>query len=135
MKIILIVEDTEDDVFFLRRALRAVTTPHATQVVTDGQQALDYLAGVGPYADRAQHPLPDVVLLDLNLPYVPGLEVLRRIRADRAHDARTVAILTSSLHDADMSEAMRLGASHYLVKPPDPKLLTEVLDHRPPPGG
>ena len=128
MKIILIVEDTEDDVFFLMRALKTVKTPHRTQVVTDGRQALEYMAGTGLYGDRSLYPLPHLLLLDLNLPYVPGLEVLKKIRQNKRHDNVTVAILTSSLHDDDMSESIRLGANHYLVKPPDPVKLAGILE-------
>jgi CheY-like chemotaxis protein len=118
MSMILVVEDTEDDVFFLKRALRDAGFTHPLRVVIDGQQALDYLEGRGDYADRAQFPLPGLILLDLKLPYVMGLEVLRWIRQRPEFNPIPVAVLTSSQHDSDLAATHRLGGNAYLIKPP-----------------
>jgi CheY-like chemotaxis protein len=127
MKTILVVEDTEDDVFFLKRALKSASISHPVQVVGDGQKALDYLSGAGVYADRAVYPLPFLVLLDLKLPYVMGLDVLKWIRERREFDPMIVAVLTSSQQDHDLTETTRLGGNFYFVKPPTPEKLSELV--------
>jgi CheY-like chemotaxis protein len=127
MKTILVVEDTEDDVFFLMRALKAADIPNPVQVAADGQQALDYLSGTGVYADRAAYPLPFLVLLDLKLPYVMGLDVLKWIRERREFDGILVAVLTSSQQDQDLTATTRLGGNFYFVKPPTPQKLSELV--------
>jgi CheY-like chemotaxis protein len=127
MKTILVVEDTEDDVFFLKRALREADVANPVQVVIDGQQALDYLDGKGEYADREQYPLPFLVLLDLKLPYVMGLEVLKWIRERPELNEVLVAVLTSSQQDSDVEETRRLGGNYYLVKPPSRQKLVELI--------
>jgi CheY-like chemotaxis protein len=127
MKTILVVEDTEDDVFFLKRALKSASIPNPVQVVEDGQKALDYLSGTGIYADRATYPLPFLVLLDLKLPYVMGLDVLKWIRSQREFDPTIVAVLTSSQQDHDLTETTRLGGNFYFVKPPTPEKLSDLV--------
>jgi CheY-like chemotaxis protein len=127
MKTILVVEDTEDDVFFLKRALKSASIPHPVQVVEDGQKALDYLSGAGIYADRETYPLPFLVLLDLKLPYVMGLDVLKWIRSHREFDSMIVAVLTSSQQDNDLTETTRLGGNFYFVKPPTPEKLSDLV--------
>ena len=127
MKTILVVEDTEDDVFFLKRALKNAAITNPVQVVTDGQQALDYLAGAGPYADRDKYPLPGIVLLDLKLPYVMGLDVLKWIRERPEFNAMPVAILTSSQQDGDIAATTKLGGNFYFVKPPSKQKLMELV--------
>ena len=124
---ILLVEDSPDDVLFLTRAFRKAGVEHALHVAEDGQQALDYLAGNGEYGDRARHPLPLLVLLDLKSPYVPGLEVLRWIRSQAALKNVTVVVLTSSDHPADIKESYALGANSFLSKPSNPNELTELI--------
>jgi CheY-like chemotaxis protein len=126
-KTILIVEDTEDDVFFLKRALKDSGIDHPFRVVIDGQQALDYLQGKGPYADRSKHPIPFLVLLDLKLPYVMGLDVLKWIRSQPEYGSILVTILTSSLQNSDMEEAFRRGGNAYLIKPPTSSKLLEMI--------
>jgi CheY-like chemotaxis protein len=127
MKTILVVEDTEDDVFFLKRALKSALIPNPVQVVEDGRKALDYLAGNGAYADRAVYPMPFLVLLDLKLPYVMGLDVLKWIRERREFDPMIVAVLTSSQQDSDLTETTRLGGNFYFVKPPTPEKLKDLV--------
>jgi CheY-like chemotaxis protein len=127
MNTILVVEDTADDVFFLKRALKSASIPNPVQVVEDGQKALDYLSGAGIYADRTLYPIPFLVLLDLKLPYVMGLEVLKWIRAQPQFDRMIVAVLTSSQQDHDLTETTRLGGNFYFVKPPTPEKLADLV--------
>lgn len=114
---ILLVEDSDDDVFLMKRTLNAAGVINPMQVVGDGAQAIDYLAGNGAYADRASFPLPAVVFLDLKLPLRSGLEVLAWIRAQPAFESLLVIVLTSSDEPSDLRRAYSLGASSYLVKP------------------
>lgn len=126
MKTILQVEDDPNDVFLLRRAMDRVGFMNPVQVANDGQQAIDYLRGVRQFADRGKFPLPCLVLLDLKLPCVTGLEVLREIRK-RPGTALTVVILTSSEQDADITAAYRLGANAFLTKPSEVTKLEEMM--------
>ncbi len=127
MKTILLVEDTEDDVFFLKRALRDSGIKNPLQVVVDGQQALDYLDGKKHYADREKYPLPFLILLDLKLPYVMGLDVLKWIRERPAFETVLVVVLTSSQEDSDITATYRLGGNSYLIKPPNREKLLELV--------
>lgn len=115
---ILLVEDNPDDEAL---ALRAFSKNHITNqviVVHDGVEALDYLFGTGAFSDRAAE-LPAVVLLDLKLPRIDGLEVLRRIRADSRTTLLPVVILTTSRETLDLQQAYNLGANSYVRKPVD----------------
>lgn len=114
---LLLVEDDENDVFFLRRALQSAGATVHLHVATDGRQALDYLHGRNGFEDRAQHPLPALVLLDLKIPYVSGLDVLRQIRADPKLRKLIVVVFTSSSLDSDVVQAYEIGANSFLVKP------------------
>ena len=116
---ILLVEDSPDDVFFLQRAFKRAEIKNPIQVAADGQQALDYLSGKGEFADRQKFPLPHLVLLDLKLPYVLGLDVLRWIRAQPKLQTTPVIILTSSSERSDLDRAYCLGANSFIVKPSD----------------
>ena len=121
---ILLVEDEEGDVFFLRQSMQKAGVLNPLQVASDGQQAIDYFKGVGKFADREEFPLPCLVLLDLKLPRVMGLDVLKWIR-EQPEVATIVVILTSSQEQADIATAYRLGANGYLVKPHD---LSQLMD-------
>lgn len=125
---ILLVEDDENDAFFLERAVRKAGIPHPLRIVRDGQEAIHYLGGTNDYADRAAHPLPGLVLLDLNLPVRHGLEVLKWMRSRLETRSIVVIVLTSSIDVLDLHEAYTLGANSYLVKPADPNELTTVVD-------
>jgi CheY-like chemotaxis protein len=116
---ILLVEDSEDDVFFMERAMKAAGFRGDIHVAKDGQVALDYLGGTGGYADRKTHPLPSLVLLDLKLPHVLGLDVLKWIRTRPELQALPVVVLTSSGERSDLERAYRLGANSFMVKPSD----------------
>ena len=114
---ILLVEDNPDDVELTRRALKHGKIANDLKIVCDGAEALDYLFADGNYADRDSSDLPAVVLLDLKLPKVDGLEVLRRIRADERTKLLPVVILTSSKEEKDLVNGYSLGANSYVRKP------------------
>ncbi len=115
---ILLAEDEATDVFLMRRALKKNSVMNPLQVVNNGEQAVAYLAGMGPYANRDMHPFPFLMLLDLKLPRLSGLEVLEWIRRQPAPVNRLpVVVLTSSKVSADINRAYELGANSYLVKP------------------
>jgi CheY-like chemotaxis protein len=114
---ILLVEDERNDVFLLQHSFETAGISNPLQVVEDGQQAIDYLAGTGKYADRAQYPMPCLVLLDLKLPVKSGHDVLRWIHRRPALRRLVVIVLSSSRARNDVDEAYQLGARSYLVKP------------------
>ncbi len=118
-KIILLVEDNPDDVELTLRSFKKSNLVNEVVVVHDGAEALDYLFGSGAYSGRDPRPMPQVVLLDLKLPKVSGLEVLRRLRADSRTAMLPVVILTSSDADRDIVDSYRLGANSYVRKPVD----------------
>jgi CheY-like chemotaxis protein len=125
---ILLVDDNEDDVYALKRALKKAGIANPIRVVTDGQQALDYLTGVGEYAKREQHPIPFIVFLDLKLPYFDGFEVLTRMRQEPALNSVIVVILTGSDETKDHQRAYALGARSYLVKPPTASDVLQLME-------
>ena len=125
--IVLLVEDDESDVLFFKRAFRKADLPHRLQVVMNGREAISYLAGGGPYADRQKHPAPSHVLLDLKLPEKSGFEVLEFIRSEAALKDLPVSILTSSCESADIQKAKQLRADCYLVKPMSFNALLEIV--------
>jgi CheY-like chemotaxis protein len=114
--VILIVEDLEDDIVLIRRAFAKAFLPNPVQVVRDGEEAVAYLRGVGKYSNRAEYPLPDLVLLDLKLPRMDGFEVLEWIRKEPGITALPVLVLTSSDHLRDVNRAYELGANSFFVK-------------------
>src|SRR5260370_26086779 len=117
IKCILVAEDEEDDVYFLRRAFERTGCGHKLVHERDGQVAIEYLLGEAPFSDRSQHPLPDLLLLDLKMPKMDGFEVLAAIRSQAALQELPVVILSSSALAADIATASKLGASDYIVKP------------------
>lgn len=124
---VLLVEDNDDDVFFMQRAVAAAGIADRLMVVPDGQAAIDYLAGEGEFRDRAGNPLPYLVLLDLKLPRRPGLEVLAWLRSQPSLSGVLVLVLTSSREESDVRNSYRLGANAYLVKPGNGAELAELL--------
>ena len=126
-KLILLVEDDENDVMFVKMAMKKAGVTNPIQVVTDGQQALDYFQGSGKFANRSQFPIPYLVLLDLKLPFVMGLDVLAWIREQAELKSTIVIVLTSSRHTGDIRIAYQLGANAYLVKPADLNALEETM--------
>ena len=118
-RIILMVEDNPDDVELTLRSLRKNNISNEVVVVRDGAEALDYLFATGNYSGRDISVMPAVILLDLKLPKVSGLEVLRRLRADQRTELLPVVILTSSKEEQDMINGYKLGANSYVRKPVD----------------
>ena len=116
---ILLVEDNADDEALTLRALKKTQIVQKVVVVRDGAEALDFLFCKGNHADRDPSEMPQVTLLDLKLPKVDGLEVLRRLRADERTDALPVVILTSSNEEQDLVDGYKLGANSYVRKPVD----------------
>jgi CheY-like chemotaxis protein len=123
---ILLVEDNEDDVFLMERALKGAGIANPLQIVSDGQEAIDYLSGTGKFADRAAYPLPAVVFLDLKLPLRTGHEVLAWIRERSEFETLVAVVLTSSNEPSDVRRCYSLGANSYLVKPPTPEQLLDM---------
>ena len=118
-KLILLVEDNADDEALTLRALKKSKVANKIEVVRDGAEALDFLFCKGSYSQRDPSDLPQVILLDLKLPKVDGLEVLRRIRADDRTHMLPVVILTSSREEQDLVNAYSSGANSYVRKPVD----------------
>lgn len=116
---ILLVEDNPDDEALTLRAFSKNKIPNPVVVARDGVEALDYLAGKGVHAGRDMSVMPAVILLDLKLPRIDGLEVLRRIRADNRTSLLPVVVLTTSKETQDIHQAYRLGANSYIRKPVD----------------
>jgi CheY-like chemotaxis protein len=125
MKTILQVEDDPNDVLFLQHAMNKAGVANPIHTVGDGQEAIDYLKGTGKFANRAQFPLPSLVLLDLKLPYVMGLDVLKWIR-QQPWQAMVVVMLTASAEEADITAAYRLGANGFLTKPSEASKLDDI---------
>lgn len=115
---ILIADDDSGDVLLLRRAFQKANLVNPLYVVSDGEAAIDYLAGAGPYRNRDDHPLPVLLLLDLKMPRKSGFQVLEWIRSQPGLRRLRVVVLSSSGQSADIDRAHDLGANSYLVKPP-----------------
>jgi len=115
--VILLAEDREDDILLIRQAFARAHIPNPLFVVKDGEEALEYLLGEG--AGLASRALPNVVLLDLNLPKIDGLEVLQRLRADQRTRRLPVVVLTSSNEESDILSSYDLGANSFVRKPVD----------------
>ena len=115
--IILIAEDNENDILMLRRAFTQLGINAPIHVVSDGEQAIAYLQGADTYSNRAEYPLPDLLLLDLKMPRRNGFEVLQWVRANSSLAPLRIVVLTTSAHTADINRAYQLGANSFLVKP------------------
>ncbi|MDB6055084.1 MAG: response regulator receiver protein [Verrucomicrobiales bacterium] len=124
---ILIVEDNQDDIFLMRRALKSSRIRNPIQIVEDGQKAIDYLQGASPYSDRILFPFPMVVFLDLQLPHKTGFDVLEWLKSGSLHKP-VVVVLSSSNSPYDMERCAELGACHYAVKPPDSQLFELISE-------
>ena len=125
--LVLLAEDNSTDALMVRRAFRKANLNNPIEVVDDGDSAVAYLAGEGPYADRERYPLPVLLLLDLKLPRRSGLEVLEWVRGQPTVRHLPVVVLTSSKENADVTGAYERGANSYLVKPVDPGHLQEMI--------
>jgi CheY-like chemotaxis protein len=124
---ILHVEDDPNDVLLIARALRKAESSAQVQVVTDGEQAVNYLGGTNSFSQREQFPVPSLVLLDLKLPRKSGIEVLEWIRSQPGLKRIPVVMLTSSKQPIDINRAYDLGVNAYLVKPVNFDALVQML--------
>lgn len=115
---VLYVEDDHNDVVLMRYAWTKVGVLNPLQVATDGAVALRYLSGIGPYANRVAHPMPSLVLTDMNLPTGSGIDLLKWIRAEPSLRTLPVVILSSSTHPVEVHSAYALRVNAYLEKPP-----------------
>jgi CheY-like chemotaxis protein len=120
--VFLLVEDNEDDVFFMKRAFRDARLPNRLHVVNSGDAAMDYLSNRGRFSNPAEYPKPDMVFLDLKMPGMDGFDVLSWMRRQQGLTV-PVAVLTSSPEDSDRKRARELGADCYLLKPPTQAML------------
>lgn len=126
-KIILLVEDDPGDVELTKRALKRASITNKVVLAGDGSEALDYLFAAGKYAGRNAEETPYVVMLDLKLPKIDGLEVLRRMRADERTKSVPVVILTAHANGQTISNGYSLGIVSYLKKPIDTEQLSEIV--------
>ena len=116
---ILLVEDNPTDLELALRVFKKHQLAYRIEVARDGAEALDFLFGTGPHSDRGSIQIPKVILLDLKLPKIGGLEVLRRIKGDPRTRTIPVVVLTSSREEKDLMESYHLGVNSYIVKPVD----------------
>lgn len=114
---IALVEDNDDDLYFMMRALKAADIVNPLQILRTGRDAIDYFSGRERFSDRELNPLPFLLLLDLKLPDVSGFEVLRWVKAHTSLHTLTTIVLTTSGEAKDIERAYKLGANSYLVKP------------------
>jgi CheY-like chemotaxis protein len=125
---ILLVEDDSNDILFIQRAFRRSKLENPIQVVRDGDEAVEYLAGSGDYADRNLYPLPGMILLDLKLPRRSGLEVLEWLKQQPIIKRIPVVILTSSKENIDIDRAYDIGVNSYLLKPVNHNALNDMIE-------
>lgn len=126
--LILIAEDSEEDVYFIRRAFERSGLVNPVFVVNDGEEAIAYLKGEGKFANRAEYPLPSLLLLDLKMPNRNGFEVLEWVRSDPHLKSLRVVVLTNSGMTTDINRAYRLGANSFMVKPVDKDQFFAITD-------
>jgi DNA-binding response OmpR family regulator len=127
LPVILLVEDSEDDTFFFKRALKQIEQPHHLFHMTDGGEALEFLARKGAFQLPNDLPRPDIIFLDLKLPKFSGFEVLRWIQSQGLNRSFKVVVLSGSDQEADRHLAQELGAADYVVKPLHPDYLRSIL--------
>lgn len=114
---ILLVEDDPNDVMFVHMAFERAQLGHALTMVSDGDQAIEYLRGQGPYADREKFPVPSMILLDLRLPTVSGFEVLKWVRGQEEYKRLPITVFTGSDYQKHLDRAYELGANSVILKP------------------
>ncbi|MGF1516017.1 MAG: response regulator [Elainellaceae cyanobacterium] len=125
---LMVVEDNTQDAVLLERAFKKAELHNPVHVLSTGEEAVDYLAGVGRYSDRTQYPLPILIFLDLHLPARSGLSVLEWLRSQPNISRIPVIVLTGSKNSDDVRKAYSLGANSYMVKPTDYSSLTRMVE-------
>ena len=125
--IVLYAEDDENDALFMRRAFTKLHYADALRIVPNGKQAIEYLSGAGAFADRARHPLPTLIILDVKLPQMSGLEVLTWLRAHPTLGRLPVIMFTSTMLASDVAYSRKHGANAYLVKPAQAEHLAVLM--------
>jgi CheY-like chemotaxis protein len=124
---VLVAEDDLNDIFLLRRAFQKAGVPNAVLEAHNGQEAIDYLSGLGPYADRAKNPYPALLFLDLKMPLLDGFDVMSWLQTQPAERRLPVVVLTSSNQEKDIQKAREMGAQEYRVKPQVFEELVEIV--------
>ena len=125
--VILLIEDSENDALLLRHAFKKAGLANPLQVVRDGVEAMSYLLGVGEFADRGKHPAPSLLLLDLNLPRLNGLELLAWLRTQPDFQHLMIVVLTGSARKEQIDTAYQMGVNSYLVKPTQAQNLQRLI--------
>ncbi|HYG24096.1 MAG TPA: response regulator [Verrucomicrobiae bacterium] len=125
--VVLHVEDDDNDALLLRKACERACIAVSVQRVSDAEEAMQYLAGGGAFADRAAHPLPNIVILDLRLPSLNGFDLLQWVRARAEFQRLPILVFTSSLSRDDKSRAMAAGANSFFVKPASFECLVQLV--------
>jgi len=124
---ILLIEDSESDALLMQRALQKSAISDGVQIARNGKEAIEYLKGVGPFSNRQEFPLPQLILLDLQMPEMHGLKVLEWIRSQPEFRSTVVIVLSSSRLTGDIQLAYKLGSNSYLVKPPTLEMLYQTV--------
>ena len=126
---VLLVEDDLNDIFLVKRAFKMARLPEPLQVVTDGQEAINYLKGEGKYADRQGYPLPKLIVMDIKMPRRTGFEVLEWVKGDGRPLRRIpIVIVSSSDNPDDINRAYELGANAYMIKPVNFKAVEHLFE-------
>ena len=124
---ILLIEDSENDALLMQRALQKSAIPDGVHIARSGKEAIEYLKGVGPFSNRQEFPLPQLILLDLQMPEMHGLKVLEWIRSQPEFRSTVIIVLSSSRLTGDIQLAYKLGSNSYLVKPPTLEMLYQTV--------
>ena len=125
---VLLVEDDLNDIFLVKRAFRMARLENPLQVVTDGEEAMHYLQGQGRFTDRAAHPLPRLIVMDIKMPRMTGFDVLQALKRDGPLRRIPVVIVSSSNRVEDINRAYELGANAYMVKPMDFRAVEHLFE-------
>jgi len=125
--VILLVEDDENDIILVRKAVEAAGAGHSVHAVQDGEQAIQYLQGLGRFSDRHKYPIPNVVLTDLKMPKIGGFELLHWLRTNPLFSVIPTIMYSSSALEKDVREAYQLGANSYITKPTSLSGLVDTL--------
>lgn len=125
--VVLYAEDDENDTFFMERAFAKMAARDSLRIVCNGQLVTEYLLGAGQFADRGKFPVPDLLLLDVKMPQMSGLEALQWIRQRQEFEGLPIVMLTSSTQESDVDFCVQKGANAYLVKPSRADQLAELI--------